>query len=238
MGKLSGQSVFGILAGVALTALATGLLRAWWVWWWPAVSLSPGGRLCVRFLVLLMVGLLGIVWHWHRWSARYMAVAVAGVLIGLAIGTVVAEDGDSPPASSREYATAILLLDAAKPVIASDEFTGGLMGTTIAVVDEAGIDNEAVQLRRAICEGFDSSFLHHIITIGGPDAALTSLALHKAIRWLPRHTGSKLEILIVTPSPIPDSARQALKEKGLGFRQIEHEFPTSLPERPFDSVGR
>jgi hypothetical protein len=56
----------------------------------------------------------------------------------------------------------------------------------------------------------------------------TSRALRRAIRWLPEYKGSKLEILIVTPSSIPDSTREALQEKGLKFKEIEYEFPDSL----------
>ncbi len=122
------------------------------------------------------------------------------------------------------------LLKVAGPSIASSEITGGMMGTTIAVVDEAGINNAAIRIRRAICEGLEDDFLTTIITVGGPDAAVTGRVLQKAVRWLPRYGGSRLEIVVVTPSPIPDNAKQALKEKGLKFREIEHEFPDSLPE--------
>lgn len=223
--------MFLALGGAALIALVTGVLRAWWAWWWPAVPLSHDG-LSVHFLWLLMAGLLGpllgILGRRRQWS--YMAAAVVGVVVGFAVGTVFAENGDPPRASSREYAMMMHLLDVAGPSIASSEITGGLTGTTIAVVDEAGINNAAIRLRRAICEGFADDFFTHIITVGGPDAALTARVLQKAVRWLPRHRGSKLEILIVTPSPIPDNAKQALEGKGIKFREIEHEFPDPSPK--------
>lgn len=163
----------------------------------------------------------------HR---RLGVVAVMAVAIGFTIGGALAENGDPPPASSPEYGMMIYLFHVAAPSVASVGITGGMMGTTVAIVDEARIDNAAVRVRRAICEGFRSRSLTHVVTVGGPDAAMTGRVLQKAVRWLPKYWGARLEILIVTPSPIPDNARKALQERGLSFREIEHEFPEPLPQ--------
>ncbi len=232
MDKLSSRSVFIALGGAALVALVTGWLRAQWVWWWPAVSFSSDGGSSVYFLWLLIAGLLGPVLGtlWRRRQWLYMAAAMVGVLIGFAVGTSRAQDADVMLPWSREYAMMMYLLKVATPSIASSKITGGMMGTTIAVVDEAGINNAAIRLRKAICEGFEDDFLTNIITVGGPDAAVTGRVLQKAVRWLPRYRGSRLEIIVVTPSPVPDNGKQALQEKGLRFREIEHQFPDALPQ--------
>jgi len=159
-----------------------------------------------------------------------VAAVVVGVVIGLAVGTSLAQDANLMLPWDREYAMMMYLLKVAAPSIASSEITGGMMGTTIAVVDEAGINNAAIRVRKAICEGFQDDFVTSIITVGGPDAAVTGRVLQRAVRWLPKYRGSRLEIVIVTPSPVPDNAKQALKEKGLKFREIEHEFPEPLPQ--------
>jgi hypothetical protein len=53
--------------------------------------------------------------------------------------------------------------------------------------------------------------------------------LQKAVRWLPEYTGSKLEIVVVTPLSIPDSAGKALQKKGIRITEVEYEFPDPLP---------
>ena len=230
MGRLNSESAFVAVGGATVIAVVTALLRVWWVWWGPGVVMSSDGGLRGRSLVLLLAGLLSplaVMGRRRQWS--YVAAAVGGVLIGFAIGTALAKDGGSPRASSREYAMMTYLVGVAGPTIAASEFTGGLMGTTIAVVDEAGVNGAAMEVRRAICEGYKDDFLTHIITVGGPDTAVMGRALQKAVRWLPKYTGSELEIVIVTPAPVADNVRQALQEKGLRLREMEHQFPEPLP---------
>lgn len=229
------RTVLLTLGGVAVIAGATAWLRAAVDWWWPAFDAALGGRLAQRFVWLLAVALvaplLGLLdWKlgWSRWHLG--AVVLAGLLIGYVAGGLLRADSHTAPTSWREHAYRVHLLGVVQPHMRSHEIRGGLMAISIPVVDADRAAAATMKLRQAIVEGDDLSFLHRIITVGGPDTELVDAALRKAVRWLPQSRRGNIEIYVVTPSPIAEGTAKRLEGKGLKIRYVEHQFPDRLAE--------
>ncbi len=229
MSESNYRTVLLTIAGGVLVALVTALLRVTWEFWGPMVVSPSAAEWKVYFLVLLLLGMLtplfALVREKVHWSARQIsAVVLVGVVIGLAVGTVLAGGAAPARSSPAEHACMLYLVHVTGPHIDFNETHGGLMSTSIAIVEQDAVRSAAKRLRNAVRGGRDDNFLYRVITVGGPDAKLVEQVLCRAARWLPGHARSNVQIIVVTPTPVSDKARKALEEKGYRVKQVQDQF--------------
>jgi hypothetical protein len=229
MSESNYRTVLLTIAGGVLVALVTALLRVTWEFWGPMVVSPSEAAWKVYFLVLLVIGILtplfALVREKVHWSARQIsAVVLVGVVIGLAVGTVLASGATPARSSPAEHACMLYLAHVTGPHIDFNEIHGGLLSTSIAIVEPDAVRSAAKRLRNAIRGGRDDNFLYRVITVGGPDTELVEQVLCRAARGLPGHGRSNMQIIVVTPTPVSDNATNTLEEKGYDVKPVQDQF--------------
>jgi len=234
MSESGNRMVLLAVVGVLLVACVTAVLRVSWEFWGPMVVSPSDAERKVHFLVLLLIGMLAplfaVVSRKVDWSARGIgAVVLAGLVIGLVVGTLLTDRAASDRFSPAEHAYMMYLVHATRPHIDFNKIHGGLMSTSIAIVEQDAVSSAAKRLRNAVRKGCDDRLLYHIVTLGGPDAELVEQVLCRAARWLPRYGRSNMQIIVVTPAAVSDRAIAAFTEKGYEVKQAQDQFLNVRP---------